>query len=110
MTKLSEADVCRAHGMRRSNIPMTTIARAFNVSPSTIYRRLAIFESENRLGVKKRIRVKKLGARDMNKIKEYIESDPFATNDEIVTKLALPICKTTLARYCKKLNLKVSFA
>lgn len=105
MTKLSESDVCRAYAMRQSKVSMTTIARTFNVSKSTIYRRLAIFENENRLGAKKRDRVNKLGLRDMNRIKEYVGSNPFATNAEILTKLALPIGQATLARYCKKLNL-----
>lgn len=105
MTKMTDADVARAYSLQQGGKNINEIARTFRVSRTTIYRRLKAFERENRLGVKKRERVDKLTRRDKERIRQYLEREPFATNAEVIASLGLGISQCTLARVCKKLGL-----
>lgn len=82
-----------------------TLAVEYQVHPSTIYRRLAIFADEGRLGRKKHKRRIKLREIDTEKLRTYVLNVPFATLKEIKETLNLPVCNSTVIKYCKMFGL-----
>lgn len=87
------------------NIPKAEIARKFNVSLSTINRKIATWNNEGRVCRKKQKRWFKLSAEQIDQVKQLVESDPFLKRDEIVAALNLPVSVQTITRICKHLRL-----
>lgn len=68
MKRLTDVDVAKAYAMWKSKTRIDDIARHFHVHRDTIRRRLVAVEQDNRLGVKKRERVTKLGLADKQRM------------------------------------------
>lgn len=103
--KLNDIAVCDILLRRERGESVSSIASLYQVRVSTIYRRIEIYHKEKRLGAKKRSRVKKLPTSDIQRIKEFLERDPFSSNRAVIETLQINISLRTLRRYCKAMNL-----
>lgn len=86
-------------------ISIADIATEYNVARSTIYRRVANFRRDKRLGRKKTERRTKLTTAQKTQLHNLLMDQPFSTLAEIKENLNLPVALRTITNYCRRLKL-----
>lgn len=77
----------------------------YDVSRATIFRRIASFKKDDRLGRKEGRRPRKLPKDDEVRLQRMLESDPYESYGEIKEQLNLPVSTTTIRRLCTMFGL-----
>lgn len=102
---LTERQVIEILMLNAESVPKLQIAQQFNVSVSTINRKLATWRDEKRTGRKKVTRETKLNSEQIDRMKQLLDRDPFMNLYELKTILNLSVSFSTISRTCKKLSL-----
>lgn len=102
---LGETDLVNVLVERGQGATIKDLAATYNCNQRTIIRRIATFRQEGRLGSKPIKRRLKLAEPAREEINQLVKSDPFATLEEIKTKLNLSVTRETTRRYIKKTGL-----